>query len=402
MSSVALEASAADPGSVKLLLIDDHSPNLAALRAMLESPEHEIVVVSSGSEALRELAAQEFALILLSVHLQGAMNGFETAASIKALDGRHVPIILLTSADEESAHVKQAYEGGAVDLISRPHDPTIMRAKVAVFVKLYRARQQVRSHELRARGEAERLAASLVEAARLQRQFLSTLGNELRPPLNAIVGWIRMLRDGSIREGQRARALETVERNAVAQLALIEEMFDISRMTSGQLTLELGTLDLVEITNLAVEESRPMAVAKQVTLFAAVERDVAPMSGDAARLRQIVYQLVNNAVSCTPTEGVVTVSLRNVGAKVELAVTDTGPTIEPSLAASMFDLVEGNAAGTSRTAGGLGAGLAIVRHLVELHDGTIAVERAGDGPGSRFVVLLPAEGRKPRTDDEVR
>jgi signal transduction histidine kinase len=288
-----------------------------------------------------------------------------------------------------------------VDVISLPLEPTIMRAKVAVFVDLYQAHAQVQAHELRARGEADRLAESLVQAGKLQRQFLATLGNELRPPLNAIVGWVRMLREGSMREAQRARALETVERNAVAQLAMIEEMVDISLMTSGQLTLELGTVDLVQIADHAVEEIRPVAVAKQVTLFAALERDIVPMSGDGKRLRQIVHQLVSNAVSCTPTEGVVTISLSNVDAQVELAVTDTGPAIEPALVASLFDPFDGTTAGTSRTAGGFGAGLAIVRHLVELHDGTMRVE-SGEGPGCRFVVMLPAEGRQPRTDDEVR
>ncbi|MBA2540713.1 MAG: hybrid sensor histidine kinase/response regulator [Deltaproteobacteria bacterium] len=402
MTSGALEAGGAGPGNVKLLLVDDHRPNLVALQTILASPDHELVAVSSGAEALRELAARDFALVLLSVQLQGAMDGLETAARIKALEvARRAPVILLTAAEQEDAYATRAYESGAVDLISRPHDPTIIRAKVAVFVDLYEARQQVRSHELRARGEAERLAASLVQADRLQQQFLSTLGNELRPPLNTIIGWIRMLRDGSIREAQRARALETVERNAVAQLALIEEMVDLSRMTGGKLTLELGTVDLMQITHLAVEAIRPSAIEKQVTLFAALESDIAPMSGDADRLRQIVHQLVSNAVSCTPTEGVVTVSLSNVGTDVELAITDTGPEIEPGRAARMFDRTDGSE-GTARAAGGLGAGLAIVRHLVELHDGSIRVESVEGGSGGRFIVLIPSHGRMPRTDDEVR
>ncbi len=377
----------------KLLLVDDHRPNVVALETILG--EHELVAVSSGAEAI--LAAEDCALILISLELGGAMDGLETAAKIRTT--QRCPIILLTSATQEATLVTRAYESGAVDLISRPLDPTIMRAKVAVFVDLYRAREQVREHELRARGEAERLAASLVQAGELQRQFLSTLGKELRPPLNTIVGWIRMLRDGSIREAQRARALETVERNAVAQLAMIEEMIDVSRMTGGQLVLELGTVDLAQITGQAVEAIRPTAIEKQVTLFAALEPDIAPMSGDPERLRQIVQQLVGNAVACTPTEGVVTVSLSNVGAEVELAVTDTGPVVEPELVAGMFGAFEG---GSTRAAGGLGAGLAIVRHLVELHDGSIRVESPDPGGGCRFVVMIPVEGRKPRTDDEVR
>jgi signal transduction histidine kinase len=188
-----------------------------------------------------------------------------------------------------------------------------------------------------------------------------------------------MLRDGSIREPQRARALETIERNAVTQLALIEEMVDVARMTSGQLVLELGIVDLAQLTAQTVEAVRPAALAKQVTLFAAVEPDVAPLSGDPGRLRQIVHQLVSDALSCTPTEGVVTVSLSNVGSQVELAITDTG-------------------SGDERR--GTGPALAIVRHLVELHEGTMRVDSSGGR--RRLVVSMPTAGRIPRTDDEVR
>ncbi|HUS32985.1 MAG TPA: HAMP domain-containing sensor histidine kinase, partial [Kofleriaceae bacterium] len=215
-----------------------------------------------------------------------------------------------------------------------------------------------------------------------QGQFLATLGAELRPPLNAILGWIRMLREGSIRESQRARALETIERSAVAQLELIEEMLDISRMTSRTLTLDLVNVDLRQIVEAVVEVHRPTALDKQVTLFAALDDDVAPMSADAERVRQIVHRLVKNALTSTPTEGIVTVSLRNTGSEVELAITDTSD--DAQVGSQLFD------------------GFAIVRHLVELHDGRIRIENAAPGRGRRFVIELPAAGRPPRNDDEHR
>jgi signal transduction histidine kinase len=266
-----------------------------------------------------------------------------------------------------------------------------VRAKVSVFVEFYKARQRV-----------ERLTASLVQADQLRQQFLGTLGQELRAPLNTILGWVRMLRDGTIRESQRGRALETVEQTASAQLELIQEMIDISGMTSDTLTLELGTVDLRQTVDLAIEAVRPVALAKQVTLHAALDGDIAPMSGDQERLRQVVHRLVSNAVECTPTEGVVTVSLSNVGSQVELAITDTGIGIDPQLLPTLFDPFVPFVGETLKTRAGGALGLALVRHLVELHGGTICTKTAGPGRGCSFVVNMPTEGRKPRTDDEVR
>lgn len=401
MSSAALEAGGADASKVRLLLVDDHPPNpanpanppnlanlanLVDLHEVLESPLHELVTVRSAADALRELETGDFAVIIVSAEMS-VIDGHETAAQLKA-NAPHVPILMVTDLAADSAGVTKAYDSGAVDLLHRPLEAGVVRAKVSVFVELYQARQRV-----------EHLTASLVRADELQQQFLATLGQELRAPLNTILGWIRMLRDGTLRESQRGRALETVEQTASAQLELIQEMIDISRMKSGTLTLELGTVDLGHTVDLVIEAVRPAALAKQVTLHAALDGDVAPMSGDQERLRQVVQRLVSNAVECTPTEGLVTVSLSNVGSQVELAITDTGSGIDPQLLPRLFDPFVGDAL-KARTGGGLG--LAIVRHLVELHGGTICARSAGPGLGCSFVVDLPAEGRTPRTDDEVR
>ena len=287
-----------------------------------------------------------------------------------------------------------------------------MRAKVAVFVDLYQAREQVRrqgialreaeranllDRELRARDEAERLAASLVHADELQRQFLSTLGQELRPPLNAILGWIRMLRDGSIREAQRGRALETVERKASAQLELIEEMIDISRMTSGQLTLELGTVDLKQCVELAIEAVRPSALEKQVMLLSELEGDVAPCQAMPSACGR----------SCTAREQcreLYTHRGRRHGdslqrwLSVELAIADTGSESRQTLVPRLFDRFAGITLG--RPEPRAGSGWPGDRpSLVELHDGTIRVESGGPGLGCRFVVNLPrkAASRAPTT-----
>ncbi len=382
MSSAVREAAT----RIRILVVDE-DPNLAAVVAALEAPDREVLATSSSAEALTLLAAHDVAVLVLAAQLEGV----STAARVKSSErSRHIPILMVTEVGHDRAHVRQAYDSGAVDVIQRI-DVDILRIKVAVFTELYRVRDQVRRQEV-AR------VASLAQAGQLHQQFLSTLGEELRPPLNVILGWIRMLREGSMREPQRTRALETVERHARAQLELIEEIIDISRMTAGTLALELSTLNLAELVDAAVEAVRPAAIEKQVTLFAALDPDVRPMSGDPERLRQVVHRLVSNAIASTPTEGVITVSLGNQGSEVELAVTDTGVGIDPALVPRVFD----PQAADPGVAGAFGVGLAIVRHLVELHDGKIRVESAGIGLGCRFVVGLPAVGRPPRTDDELR
>jgi len=335
-----------------LLLVED-TASVSSIAAMLEGADCDLVVVTSGAEALRVLGEREVAVCVVALD-----DTLGATAQISAdARARNVPIVVVTNAEIESAPE-------VVDVIRRPIEVSILRAKLSVF-------EAVQRHRVRAVG-------------RLQAELLATLGQELRPPLHAIVGWVRMLRDGSLREPQRARALETVERSAQAQLELIEEMLDVSRMTSHALALELVVVDVRRVVDDVVEELRPSAVDKQLTLFAAIDDDVAPMYADAARMRQIVHRLVKNAVSSTPTEGVVTVSLRNADSNVELAITDTGASNDVGAAPRVFD------------------GFAIVRHLVELHDGTLAIEDQTSGVGRQFVVTLPAAGRPPRTDDEVR
>ncbi|MBA3503202.1 MAG: hybrid sensor histidine kinase/response regulator [Deltaproteobacteria bacterium] len=355
---------AEDAGGAKVLVLDDTH----TVASLLAAADREVVQVGSGAEALRVLATHDFAACVLSSHL----DGIATATSITTNERiRSVPIVLLTAGPQDAASAEQAYASGVVDVIPRSLDGAVLRAKISVFVN---------HHRLRARDVARREA----EYVGSQGQFLATLGEELRPPLNTMLGWIRMLRDGSIREAQRVRALETIERSALAQLELIEDMLDVSRMTSKTLTLDLVVVDLRRIVEAVVEAHRPAAIDKQVTLFAAVDDDVAPMSADPERLRQVAHRLVKHAVASTPTEGVVTVSLRNTGSNVELAITNTAEGTEALLARPIFD------------------GSAIVGHLVELHEGTFLIEDAAPVPGRRFVVTLPASGRPPRTDDEAR
>jgi signal transduction histidine kinase len=388
MSSVPLEPATAQFSKPRILLVDDRMANLVSLQAILDEPDRELVSVSSGAEALRELEARDFALVVLDVQMPG-MDGFEVAARMKGIArAQHVPIVFVTAIDHNEKHVARAYERGAVDFIQKPFEAETMRAKAAVFLDLYVTK--------------EHLASTLKDADRLKQRFLSTLSHELRAPLTAILAWTRMVRDGSVREPQRGRALENIERNASAQLALVEGMTDISAMAAGRLILELEMVDLSSVIELAMQEVRPAAAEKKIPMHAALERDVAPVRGDARRLRQIVLQLLENAVKFTSANGgIITVSLCNVGPDVEIVVEDTGVGIEPALLPRLFAPLAWRDVGARRAEGGLGVGLTIVGHLVELHEGTIHAESAGRGRGSRFVVKLPANGPKPRETGAV-
>ena len=236
--------------------------------------------------------------------------------------------------------------------------------------------------EKNARVEVER-------ASRAKDEFLATLSHELRNPLNAILGWTRMLRAGKLDADRAARALETIERNAQMQAALVEDMLDVSRIITGKLMLNVGALDLRTVVAAAFDTVRMAADAKQIDVRLLLDDDVDLASGDADRLQQVVWNLLSNAIKFTPSGGVVEVRTRRDGSHVELAITDSGQGIPPEFLPHVFERFRQADSSSTRVHGGLGLGLAIVRHLVELHGGTVAVSSEGKGRGATFTVRLP-------------
>jgi signal transduction histidine kinase/ActR/RegA family two-component response regulator len=238
--------------------------------------------------------------------------------------------------------------------------------------------------------EAERRSRAEAEAAnRIKDEFLATLSHELRTPLTAMLGWTRLLRTGNLDEPTSAHALETVERNARAQAQLIEDLLDVSRIISGNLMLEVKPVELVPVINAAVEAMRPAAQAKAIDLRAELDPRVGPVSGDPARLQQVVWNLVANAVKFTPQDGRVDIELARADSHLQLSVRDTGEGIKAEFLPYVFDRFRQADGSTTRVHGGLGLGLAIVRHLVELHGGTVKAESDGAGKGASFTVRLP-------------
>jgi PAS domain S-box-containing protein len=229
------------------------------------------------------------------------------------------------------------------------------------------------------------------EANRAKDEFLATASHELRTPLNSILGWARMLRSGQVDPSGYARGLETIERNAIAQVQLIEDILDGSRIITGKLHLEIRPLDLTALVGAALDAVRPAADAKGIRLTMTLDPEAARVVGDPERLQQVVWNLVNNAVKFTPKGGAVDVALVRSGTHIELAVSDTGQGIAPEFLPHVFERFRQAEGSTTRRHGGLGLGLALVRHLVEAHGGTVRAESEGKDRGARFVIQLPVQ-----------
>jgi len=254
-----------------------------------------------------------------------------------------------------------------------------------------------------------RRAALAIENARLYREaeiasrakdeFLATLSHELRTPLNAIVGWTSMLRSGRLDPPTVQRALDALDRNIRAQVQLIDDLLDVSRIISGKLRLDIGAVDLGAVVEAAVDATRPAATAKDISIAVHVDPLAGPVPGDADRLQQVVWNLLSNAIKFTPNGGRVLVQVEALEARIRLRVTDTGKGIAPEFLPFIFERFRQAESPTTRAHGGLGLGLAIVRHLVDLHGGTVGAESAGEGRGSTFTVELPVRGAGERIED---
>jgi len=248
-------------------------------------------------------------------------------------------------------------------------------------------RAEAREREvLRQAQEAKRLAE---EASRAKDDFLATISHELRTPMTAILGWTQMLLGGQVGPEAQKRAIETIDRNARSQAQLIEDLLDISRITSGRLRIEFKLVDLAAVIAAAVEAVRPAAEAKRIRLQTILGAGAGPILGDAERLQQVVWNLLSNAIRFTPAKGFVHIELKRSESQVELRITDNGIGIRQDFLPNIFERFSQADSSITRSHGGLGMGLAIVKSLVELHGGVIFAASAGEGLGATFTVKLP-------------
>jgi hypothetical protein len=539
----------------KILIVDDQPRNLDVLEVMLGDLDCELVRATSPEEALLHLVRNDFAALVLDIRMPG-MSGLELASLIKQRKrSQHVPILFLTAFSVNEEEMLQGYGVGAVDYLSKPINPGILRSKVGVFIDLFRksqelatvndalqsemaarekaqdglrqanlelerrvhdrtvalnrAHQGVRENEERLRmalevaqlaawewhlassqmrwstdpevvfgfpkgafgqelrllrtihpddrgrveeatavalktglyeaeyravrpdgsvawitergrvfsdvdgdrmvgisrditaernalQERERLLRNERDArdeaerqSRLKDEFLANLSHELRTPMNAILGWLSILESGKpIREVHSA--LEVIGRNAQIQARLINDLLDMNRLISGTVTLDVGVVDIPGLLQTTMQSLQPAADAKGVQLIAAVQSNVGSITGDGRRLQQVLWNLVHNAVKFSKSGGRVEIHVQGSDRGLELTVKDNGQGITPAFLPHVFERFRQQDASSTRSAAGLGLGLSIAKHLVELHGGDIAARSAGDGQGAAFTVTLPA------------
>jgi signal transduction histidine kinase len=412
---------------VKILLVDDYRGNLDALEAMLESSGCTLVRAESADEGLLALLRHEFAAMILDIKMP-TMNGIELARLVKQRKRtEHIPILFLTAHAIDEHDVLLGYDAGAVDYLSKPINAEILRSKVAVFVDLFRkTRELARLNDALETQVAERLKAqralevaneelerrvqertvALREAkeeaerqSRMKDEFVATVSHELRTPMNVILGWLHLMTSG--KSATTMTSLAVIQRNARLQAHLIDDLLDINRLTAGHVQLDVTTVDIAAVARASVQALQPVADAKGVQFAVSIDPAVTAIAGDPGRLQQILWNLLNNSIKFNRPGGRIDLRVRPNGSGVQISVDDTGRGIAAKSLPHVFEKFWQGDSSTTRAAGGLGLGLAITKHLVELHGGEIEVSSPGEGLGSTFVVRLPDPGTSPCRSGEL-
>ena len=315
-----------------------------------------------GMSVLKLVAPQSHGLVLKNVESKDG-NSFEAVGLRK--DGATFPVEVCGKAIE---HHGRTLNVMAIRDISAREQAERERAQLI--------------HEQAARAEAE-------AANRTKDEFLATISHELRTPLTSIRGWSHMLRSGEITDEMRERGLEIIERKSITQAQLINDLLDVSRIITGKLRLDVRTVEIASLIRMAVDSVRPMADEKSIRLETTIEEKAMPVLGDPERLQQVLWNLLSNAIKFTSAGGLIQVKLEQTDSRAQLMVRDTGIGIDPRFLPHVFDRFRQADSSSTRAYGGLGIGLAIVKHLVELHSGTVNVESGGTGQGATFIVSLP-------------
>lgn len=283
-----------------------------------------------------------------------------------------------------------AQASGAAQALARGAPVPMRRSRIEELEQLWQGLGEA-SGVLQRLLEKERAARAEAEAVnRSKDEFVAIVSHELRTPLGAISGWAQLLESGSLDEAQRTRALGIITRNTRLQAQLLDDLLDVSRMVTGDLSIELRPVELGMVVAAAVDAVRPEAERREVAIHFARQPSAGLVEGDADRLEQIVWNLLSNAIKFTPPAGRIDVVLERAGKEMVLSVSDTGAGIAPELLPHVFERFRHGTSSVSRSQGGLGIGLALVQHLAELHGGRVEAESAGAGRGARFTVFLPA------------
>ena len=411
---------------INILIVDDEPKNLTVLETLLDSPGYRLVRAESADQALLALVAEEFAVLILDIRMPG-MTGFELAQIIK---GRRktarVPIIFLTAYYNEDQHVLEGYGSGAVDYLHKPVNAPVLRSKVAVFAELYRKSREVEvanralvaevterrraEEQLQEMNEnldrlveqrtrtLEQLEAELREAARRKDEFIATLAHELRNPLAPVRNAVQLLRYQEPIPAAARQARDVIARQVRVMSRLIDDLMDVSRINQGRIELRRERVELATVVELAIESSRPSIVESGHALSLRLPDAPVVLDADPIRLSQVFVNLLTNAAKYTDRGGRIELAVEVEESVVRISVRDDGigiPAKELPNVFAMFAQVEDT---LTRSRGGLGIGLTLVKHLVELHGGGVEAQSAGVGKGSAFVVTLPLPEAAPRTE----
>ena len=389
----------------RLLVVDDEESLRITTAAIFEKEGYIVDTASSGDEAINLLNKADYDLVLTDLHMEGG-DGLSVISQIR----RHAPltisVVLTGFASVESAIA--ALQEGAYDYLVKPCDIESMKHTIRRGVehrRLMLAEQKARTDlqqlnlDLERRieertAELKRLNVELADANRAKDVFLATLSHELRTPLTPVVGWIKLLRTGSLDEKSVLQALDAIERNAWLQSRLIDDLLDTSRIATGKLHFEPKPTDLNTVVKAAVDTVRASAAARNIDLSISLWPSSLVVMGEPVRLQQIAWNLVSNAIKFTDPGGKVSVTTELSDKQAQLVVADTGVGIDPEFLPHVFDRFRQADGSTSRRHGGLGLGLAIADALAKMHGGGLEAQSEGEGRGSCFrlrISLAPTE-----------
>jgi signal transduction histidine kinase len=388
---------------VNILLVDDQPGKLLSYEAMLSELGENLIKANSGREALEHLLKTDITIVLMDVSMP-ELDGFELAEIIRGHPRyQKTAIIFVSAVHLTDLDRLKGYESGAVDYVSVPVVPELLRAKVSVFAELYRKTRDLEglTQELERR-VAERtaeleasvarqieLAEQLLEADRRKDEFLALLAHELRNPLAPVRNAAGIMRMKVSQDPELIWCHDVIERQAKQLTRLVDDLLDVSRITRGKITLRVEPLDLGSVIAGAVETSLPLIDSMGHTLNVVVPEQPLMVSGDPTRLTQIVANLLNNAAKYQQEHGSIDLRTMQDGDEAVIMVKDAGIGIAPEMLTRIFELFTQAERAPDRAQGGLGIGLSLVQQMVELHGGTVHAKSDGPGLGSEFVVRLP-------------
>ena len=397
-------------GEARILVVDDEENLRITTAAILEKDNYIVDVAASGDEAISLLKNVDYDLVLTDLHMEGG-DGLSVLNQIRRQSPFTISVVLTGFASVESAIA--ALQEGAYDYLVKPCDIDSMRHTIKRGVehrRLMLAEQKARAdleqlnRELESRieertAELRILNEELAEANRAKDVFLATLSHELRTPLTPVVGWIKLLRNGTLDASGVAQALDAIERNAWLQSRLIDDLLDTSRIATGKLHFEPHPTDLNIAVKAAVDTVLVSAASKNIDLTFRLFPTPVIVKGEPVRLQQIVWNLISNGIKFTEPGGKVTVVVESDGSEARVVVEDTGIGIDPQFLPHVFDRFRQADGSTSRMHGGLGLGLAIAHALTRMHGGTIEAQSNGNGQGARFILRLKVEKDAQTTSD---